>query len=159
MTTTQTPVEEIIATAEKLAANAGGVEGALFSAMGIVGNDAPKMNFFVKEGCISLDAQTMSVRGRALFDKFRTAMQQAVCQDFGYCSKRAQVDQALKNYLPDIVKCLLVRIPVSEQLPTWLPPILGMFGVSAASLDVVIAFLVAWLIIMGCNQLCACPAA
>ncbi|HEX5482915.1 MAG TPA: hypothetical protein VFZ08_09860, partial [Terriglobia bacterium] len=105
MIASPTPVEEIIETAEKLVTNASGVESALFSAMGVVGNDAPKANFIVKEGCLSLDANLMAARGRALFDKFRAALQQAVCQDFGYCAKRTQVDQALKNYLPDIVKC------------------------------------------------------
>jgi hypothetical protein len=150
-------VQDIINAAEKFVGNAGSTEEALFAAMGIIGNDAPKANFLVTHGMISLDAAAMALRGRELFAKFRGALQQAVCQDFSYCAKRAQVDQALKNYLPDIVKCILVRIPMSDKLPDWLPPVLGMFGISATSLDVVVGFLVAWLLIKGCNELCACP--
>jgi hypothetical protein len=153
----QVSPDQIVQMAEKVVAETGCSEEALFAAMGLIGNDAAMATFAVAQGRISLDASEMAARGRALFAKFETFLRQAVCQDFGYCAKRAQVDASLKPYLPEIAKYVLASIPVSDTLPGWLAPVLAVTGISAASLDVLIGFLVAWLITMGCNALCACP--
>jgi hypothetical protein len=148
--------DELVKLAEQHVANAKGDVNSLYAAMGTIGNDAPVAGFTVLSGRLSFDAKDMQKRGESLFKKFEKHLERAVCDDFKYCSKRKDVDAALKKYLPEIVGLLKKRIPWIGKMPPWLAAILKLFGINAASLAVVVSFLVAWLIINGCNKLCNC---
>jgi hypothetical protein len=147
---------DIIKLAEQHVANAKGNVDALYAAMGAIGNDAPVSGFTVARGRLTFDADAMRKRGENLFKKFENHLKRAVCNDFKYCSKRKDVDAALKKYLPDIIGLLKKRIPWIGKMPAWLAAVLKVFRINAASLAVVVSFLVAWLIINGCNKLCNC---
>jgi len=95
-------------------------------------------------------------KGKAIFDKFEKYLKKAVCDDFKYCQKRDDVKKALNKYLPDIVKAIIARLPITGKLPAWLVPILTLFGIPAASLEVLVTLFVAWIIIKGCDELCGC---
>lgn len=133
-------------------------EEAIFARMGLIGNDAALARATFARRTLAFDKKEMVSRGRRLFNKFKGALKQAVCDDFHYCSKRGAVDRGLNQYLPEIVKLLTKRIPISGKVPTWLASVLRVFGITASSLDVVVALLMAWLIVQGCNALCNCPA-
>jgi len=148
---------EIIDAAYKNAASCNQNEEYLFALLGAVPNDAHVFSevTFV-DGKLSFDAVQLSIRGKEIFEKFRKYLEDAVCKDFNYCEKRKDVDANLKKYLPDIVKALTKKIPIIDKLPDWILKILGLFGIAPISIDVIIAVLVAWLIIKGCDELCKC---
>jgi len=149
-------IQEIQRLATQTAKRAEGNEIAILAALGAIGNDAALQAFTLDGGRMVFSAGAMANRGRKLFDKFKKYLHKAVCVDFDYCSNRAQVDADLQKYLPDIIKKIIARIPISGKLPTWLVGILKIFGITVGSLDVVVCLLVAWLIVRGCDALCEC---
>lgn len=149
-------IKEIIQTAEKHVQMAGGDEDKLLALLGAVPADTPTVSLQFTMNTLAFDADAMKDRGKAIFEKFKKYLKIAVCDDFDYCSKEAAVDADLKKYLPDIIKKLLKHIPISGNLPKWLVTVLAWLGIQAATLDVVLAILIAWLIVKGCNELCQC---
>ncbi len=150
-------IDQIVQTAKKQAAAADGDPNVIVAQMGMIPNRAALMKFSVQARTLTFDRVGAAAAGSNIFDKVKPFVKKAVCDDFGYCRKKDDVDKALNKYLPDIVKAIIKRIPISGKLPGWLAKILTFFGIAASSLDVLIALIVAWLIVAGCNALCGCP--
>jgi hypothetical protein len=149
-------IKDIMQTAESHVAKTGGDEDKLFAMLGTVSPDTPTFALRFVKNTVTFDADDLTSRGKKIFEKFKKHLKIAVCDDFKYCSKKAAVDENLKKHLPEIIKWLIKRIPVSGKLPKWLVTVLTFIGIPAASLEVVLAILIAWLIIKGCNELCDC---
>jgi len=133
-------------------------EDNLFVMMGTIPADTPKMLAF-RKGVVSLEptaVEEAKERGKTIFQKFVKYLTKAVCDDFKYCQRKDEVKKALDKYLPDIVKAILKRIPITGKLPPWLVKILGWFGIAAASIEVLVILFVAWIIVKGCDELCGC---
>jgi hypothetical protein len=149
-------IKDIMTAAENHVKTTGGDEDKLFALLGTVPPAAPTFTVEFTKKTVTFDADDLKDRGKEIFEKFKKYLKIAVCDDFDYCSKKAAVDKNLKQYLPQIINLLLKRIPMSGKLPAWLVTVLAWIGIPAASLEVVLAILVAWLIIQGCNVLCQC---
>lgn len=150
-------IDQIIQTAKQKAAQAKGNPDVIVAQMGVIPNQAALMKFSVQAQTLAFNRKSLTASGSKIFNKFKPYVKKAVCDDFGYCKKRDQVDKALEKYLPDIVKAILKKIPLSGKLPGWLAKVLSFFGIAATSLDVLVALIVAWLLVAGCNALCGCP--
>lgn len=146
----------LIEAARTAAASAEGSEEALFAAMGTLPARASIAPFSVRNARLSYSAKEMSGTGRRIFEKFKKYLKQAVCDDFNYCEKKAEVDGALDKYLPKIVELLVKRIPISGKVPTVLARILVALGIPVASVESLVVLLLAWLITKGCDALCDC---
>lgn len=149
-------IKDIMVAAENHVQTTGGDEDKLFALLGTVPPTAPTFSLQFTENTVAFDVDDLKDRGKEIFEKFKKYLKIAVCDDFDYCSKKNAVDANLKKYLPEIIKWLIKRIPISGQLPKWLVTVLAWIGIPAASLEVVLAILIAWLIIKGCNELCQC---
>lgn len=151
-------VSTIIEEAKARAVAANNDEDNLFVMMGTVQSDTPQLLTF-KKGVFSLDkaaVDTAKHRGKKIFQKFEKYLKKAVCEDFKYCQNKDEVKKSLDKYLPEIVKAILKRIPITGKLPSWLVTILGWIGVTAASTEVLVTLFVAWIIVKGCDELCVC---
>jgi hypothetical protein len=104
----------------------------------------------------AVDHESSIDRGQRIFDKFKKYLKQAVCDDFKYCQKRETVKKNLDKYLPTIVKMLLKRIPIAKSTPSWLVKILSPLGIASISIEAIVAILIAWLLVEGCDALCGC---
>lgn len=93
-------------------------------------------------------------QGQGLLDRWANEIHKAVCVDFNYWSKKADVDANLNKYLPDIVKAL-IHNKVGANGPSWLATVLGIFGFTAGW-EATEASIVAWLIEKGLNAYCGC---
>jgi len=149
-------VKEIMQAAERNVQVTGGDEDKLFALLGTVPPDTPTSDLRFTKDTLAFDTDKLKARGKEIFEKFEKYLKIAVCDDFAYCSKRAAVDADLKKYLPSMIKEILKRIPITGKLPGFLVTILRWLGIQAATLPVVLAMLVAWLVIKGCNDLCQC---
>jgi len=150
-------IQEIIDAANKNVESCNQDEEKLFALLGAVPNNVHiYSDFAFKDNTLVFNALNLSSRGKEIFEKFKKYLEIAVCTDFKYCEKRNEVDANLKKYLPEIVAAIIGKIPNENKLPNWLLKILGFFGIATVSVDVIIAILVAWLIIKGCNELCKC---
>lgn len=105
---------------------------------------------------VAVDHESSMDRGQHIFEKFKKYLKQAVCDDFKYCQKRETVKNNLDKYLPAIVKMLLKRIPIAKSTPSWLTKILSTLGIASVSVEAIVAILIAWLLIEGCDALCGC---
>lgn len=149
-------IQQIIATANDHVDTCGNDEDKVLALLGTVPADAHlKADFKFRGKTLAFDADDLSGRGKKIFNKFKDKLKTAVCDDFKYCTIKDEVDANLKKYLPDIVQAIIGKIPISN-LPKWLVTILEFFGIAATSVDAVVAILVAWLIIKGCDALCQC---
>lgn len=151
-------VQQIISDAKVSTQVAKGKVDNLYVMIGTIPGDTPRMLGF-KGARVSLQAEAVEsarARGGKIFGKFAKYLQKAVCDDFGYCAKKEAIQENLDKYLPDIVKAILKRIPVSGKLPGWLAAVLRVFGIAATSAEVLVTMFVAWIIIEGCDKLCAC---
>ena len=149
-------IRDIMSAAQDHVKTTGGDENKLFALLGTVPATVPTLSLQFTKDTLAFNAYELKNNGKMIFEKFKKYLKKVVCDDFDYCSKREKVDENLKKYLPEIIKLLIKRIPISGKLPAWLVTILSIFGISASSLEVVLAILIAWLIIKGCNELCQC---
>jgi hypothetical protein len=149
-------VDEIVATAQAKAKEAGQNSDMIIAQMGAIPPHAALMKYSLQADTLAFSFADAKTRGQKIFDKFETYVHDAVCTDFNYCSKRQQVDADLKKYLPDIVKAIANKLPTSGQVPGWLGAILAIFGITASSVEVIVTLFVAWLIIKGCDAMCHC---
>jgi hypothetical protein len=133
-------------------------EDNLFVMMGTIPGDTPRLLVF-RKGVLTMDKnamETVKLRGKAIFDRFVKYLKKAVCGDFKYCQRKDEVKNALDQYLPEIVRAIIKRIPITGKLPVWMVKILAWFGIATASTEVLVTMFVAWILIKGCDELCGC---
>src|SRR5579862_3838210 len=127
-------VDEVVRIAQTKADEAGGPGGdvnVVYAQMAAVPPHAALIKFSRQGETLSFGIGDAAAEGKKIFEKFEGYVRTAVCDDFHYCNKRAEVDADLKKYLPDIVKAIVNKIPISGQLPGWLVTILELFHITA----------------------------
>lgn len=149
-------VKDILRAAETHVETSGGDADKILAMIGTVPPDVTMLRLQFTATTLAFDLKDTKERGKKIFEKFKKYLKEAVCDDFKYCSKKREVNAALKDFLPDIIKYIIKRIPLSGKLPKWLVTLLRLIGITASSLEVLIALFVAWLIIKGCDELCQC---
>ncbi len=153
-------VDRIIAEARAYAKAAENDEDKLLMLMGTISPDAPDL-FTFRNGVLSMDERAVKAaraKGKAIVQDCLQYLEKAVCDDFGYCARREEVKKAFDTYLPKIVRAILKRIPIRQRIPRWLAKLLKKLGITTVSTEVIVAMLVAWLIVKGCDKLCKCGA-
>ena len=81
-------------------------------------------------------------------------IRRAICNDFNYCAKKAEVKADLNKFLPEIIKSL-INNKVGQNGPSWLAPTLTALGFSAGW-EAAVATVVAYCIVKGLDEWCKC---